>query len=38
MGILAGLFSCDSYLDKQPDEPLTLKTVFEKKATTEGYL
>lgn len=36
--VMGGLLSCDSYLDKQPDEPLTLKTVFEKKATTEGYL
>ena len=36
--VVGGLLSCDSYLDKQPDEPLTLKTVFEKKATTEGYL
>lgn len=33
-----GIVSCDSYLDKQPDEPLTLKTIFEKKSTTEGYL
>lgn len=30
--------SCDSYLDKQPDEALTLESVFQKRATTQKYL
>ncbi|MDL2245105.1 RagB/SusD family nutrient uptake outer membrane protein [Parabacteroides sp. OttesenSCG-928-J18] len=32
------LFSCDSYLDKQPDDMQTLEGVFEKRSSTEQYL
>ena len=32
------LNSCDSYLDKQPDEALTLEMVFQKRETTQKYL
>lgn len=35
---LSGLCSCDSYLDKMNDDPLTLESVFLKRATTEQYL
>jgi hypothetical protein len=30
--------SCDSYLDKQPDDMQTLEGVFEKRGSTEQYL
>ena len=30
--------SCDSYLDRQPDEPYTSKNVFEKYNSTFRYL
>lgn len=32
------LASCDSYLDRQPDEPLTSKDIFKKQKTTYQYL
>ena len=32
------LNSCESYLDRQPDDALTLEMVFSKKATTQQYL
>lgn len=31
-------FSCDSYLDKQPDDMQTLEGVFEKRSSSEQYL
>ncbi|MDR0766496.1 MAG: RagB/SusD family nutrient uptake outer membrane protein [Odoribacteraceae bacterium] len=31
-------FSCDSYLDKQPDDMQTLDGIFEKRSSTEQYL
>lgn len=31
-------FSCDSYLDKQPDDMQTLEGVFQKRSSTEQYL
>lgn len=30
--------ACDSYLDRQPDEPLTSDDIFKKQATTFKYL
>ena len=32
------LASCDSYLDRQPDEPLTSENIFKKQSTTLQYL
>lgn len=32
------LVSCDSYLDKQPDDMQTIEGVFEKRTTTQQYL
>ena len=32
------LASCDSYLDRQPDEPLTSENIFKKQTTTLQYL
>ena len=32
------LSACDSYLDRQPDEPLTSKDIFKKQKTTFQYL
>lgn len=32
------LVSCESYLDKQPDDQLTLETVFENKTNMERWL
>ena len=34
----AMLASCDSYLDRQPDEPLTSDNIFKKQKTTLQYL
>ena len=34
----AMLASCDSYLDRQPDEPYTSKNVFESYNSTFRYL
>lgn len=34
----AMLCACDSYLDRQPDEPLTSKEIFKKQKTTFQYL
>lgn len=34
----AVLFGCDSYLDRQPDQALDLKAVFESRTETEEYL
>lgn len=31
-------YSCNSYLDKEPDDMQTLEGVFEKRASTEQYL
>ena len=38
--LLISLFAvgCDSYLDRQPDEPKTSKNIFEKRETTFRYL
>lgn len=38
--LLLSLFAvgCDSYLDRQPDEPKTSKNIFEKRETTFRYL
>ena len=38
--LLAGvsLAACDSYLDRQPDEPLTSEDIFKKQKTTFQYL
>lgn len=38
--LLAGtlLCACDSYLDRQPDEPLTSADIFKKQRTTLQYL
>ena len=30
--------SCDSYLDKEPDDMQTIEGVFAKRSTTEQYL
>ena len=41
LGFIFFLFafsSCDSYLDRQPDDALTIDMVFEKRATTWNYL
>ncbi len=40
LSIAAGtlLGACDSYLDRQPDEPLTSKDIFQKQKTTLEYL
>lgn len=35
-GVLFG--GCESYLDRQPDEPLTSKDIFKKQETTLQYL
>lgn len=32
------LNSCDSYLDRQPDDALTIEMIFQKRATTQQYL
>ncbi|MDD3063310.1 MAG: RagB/SusD family nutrient uptake outer membrane protein [Massilibacteroides sp.] len=38
IGVCLSFFSCDSYLDKQPDDMQTLEGVFEKRSSTEQYL
>ena len=35
---LAGISGCDSYLDKQPDDQLTIETVFENRTNMERWL
>ena len=32
------LVSCDSWLNRQPDEPMTSENIFEKMLTTRQYL
>lgn len=32
------LNSCDSYLDRQPDDALTIEMIFSKRSTTQRYL
>ncbi|MEG2574271.1 MAG: RagB/SusD family nutrient uptake outer membrane protein, partial [Bacteroides sp.] len=38
--LISSLFlnSCDSYLDRQPDDALTIEMIFQKRATTQKYL
>ena len=35
---LLGIVSCDSYLDKQPDDQLTIETAFENRTNLERWL
>ena len=32
------LNSCDAYLDKQPDDAMTMEMIFQKRASTQKYL
>ena len=32
------LTSCDAYLDKQPDDAMTMEMIFQKRASTQKYL
>lgn len=36
--VLVALSGCESYLDRQPDDQLTSKNIFDKKASTLAYL
>lgn len=36
--VMSAVCSCDSYLDRQPDDQLTSKNIFDKKTTTMRYL
>lgn len=36
--IALAVCGCDSYLDRQPDDQLTSKNIFDKKTTTLQYL
>lgn len=36
--LVVSLYGCDSYLDRQPDEPMTTENIFKKRATTLQYL
>lgn len=38
MMIALAVCGCDSYLDRQPDDQLTSKNIFDKKTTTLQYL